>query len=249
MHIYMTLQTSEGLEMPLQYNHIVQAVIYNSIEPELAAFLHEKGYESGTRRFKLFSFSRLIGRFEINKVRSTIRFLDDLQLVISSPVAEFCQSIANGLLTKGSIRFGSGEAEVEKMMVRQFKVDKDEMELRTLSPVVVYSTLLRPDGRKYTCYFQPGEPDYDRLIENNLLKKYRAFYGTEAPAGEVKVKKLGEVKLHVMNYKDTVIKGYSGRMALTGPRELLQIAVDAGLGSKNSQGFGCVEVYKVRKKE
>jgi CRISPR-associated endoribonuclease Cas6 len=58
----------------------------------------------------------------------------------------------------------------------------------------------------------------------------------------VKVEKLGQVKMHVMKYKSTVIKGYSGKLLLTGPKELLQITVDAGLGSKGSQGFGCVEV-------
>jgi CRISPR-associated endoribonuclease Cas6 len=146
------------------------------------------------------------------------------------------------MLTKGKIRLGSSEVEVEKMMVQQVMVDGTRAMLRILSPVVAYSTLLRPDGRKYTCYFQPGEPDYDRLIENNLRKKFSAFYGQDAPAGEVKVRALGQSKLHVLDYKGTVVKGYSGRMAITGPTELLQMAVDAGIGSKNSQGFGCVEV-------
>jgi len=106
----------------------------------------------------------------------------------------------------------------------------------------VFSTLLRPDGRKYTCYFQPEEPDYDLLVENNLRKKYHAYYGKEAPKGEVKVKRIGEIRQDLVNYKDTIIKGYSGKMVITGPKELMQMAVDAGLGSKNGQGFGCVEV-------
>jgi len=46
----------------------------------------------------------------------------------------------------------------------------------------------------------------------------------------------------LINYKNTIIKGYSGKMVVTGPIELLQMAVDAGLGSKNGQGFGCVEL-------
>ena len=37
------------------------------------------------------------------------------------------------------------------------------MEVRTYRPIVTYSTLLRPDGRKYTCYFQPGESDFQAL--------------------------------------------------------------------------------------
>ena len=242
MHIYFTLRSTDTIEISLHYNHIVQAAIYNSIEPELAAFLHEKGYESGGRKFKLFAYSRLMGRFQINKEKGTIKFADEVKLIVSSPVDKFCQSLANGMLTKGKIQLGSSEVEVEKMVVQQYKVKEERVVLRTLSPVVAYSTFLRPDGRKYTCYFQPGEPDYEALVGNNLRKKYQAFYEKEAPEGEVKVKKLGQVRQHVMNYKETVVKGYSGRMMLMGPVELLQMAVDAGVGSKNGQGFGCVEV-------
>ena len=197
---------------------------------------------SNGRSFKMFTFSRLMGRYQINKYTNSIRFFDDIKVIISSPVNEFCNSVANGILSKRWLDFGKNKVEAEKMLVRQYSVDKQEVKIKTLSPVVAYSTFLRPDGRKYTCYFQPGEPDYDRLISNNLRKKYQAFYNEEAPAGEVKVEKLGQVKMHVMKYKSTVIKGYSGKLLLTGPKELLQITVDAGLGSKGSQGFGCVEV-------
>ncbi len=242
MHIYFTMRFNGNKEIPLHYNHLVQSVVYSAIDPELAAFLHDHGYQSGSRRFTLFTLSRLSGRFRMNKDKGTISFDDQVRLVVSSPVDEFCQSIANGMLTKGSIRLGRCEAEVEKMSVQQYKVGGERVLLRTLSPVVAYSTLLRPDGRKYTCYFQPGEPDYDLLVGNNLRKKYQAFYGKEAPDGEVKIRRVGQVRQHVMNYKGTVVKGYSGRLSLTGPVELLQMAVDAGLGSKNGQGFGCVEV-------
>lgn len=246
MHLYFILRANGGLEIPLQYNHLLQGAIYNAIEPDLAAFLHEQGYVSGSRNFKLFAFSRLIGRYQINKLKNTISFIEGVKLVVSSPVDRFCQSVTNGLLIPGRLRLGSAEAEVEKITVQQFKAERERIALRTLSPVVVYSTLLRPDGRKYTCYFQPGEPDYDSLIENNLRKKHQAYYGIEAPEGQVKVKRLGKGDMRLVKYKDTVIKGYTGKLVLTGPKELLQMAVDAGLGSKNSQGFGCVEVLGER---
>ncbi|NLX87354.1 MAG: CRISPR-associated endoribonuclease Cas6 [Clostridiales bacterium] len=231
-----------AFEIPLHYNHILQGVIYSAVEPRLAAFLHDRGFISNGRSFKLFTFSRLNGRFEINKEKGSIRFLDEISMTISSPVSEFCNSVANGMLTKRWLDFGGNRVEAKNMIVRQHMVDKQQVRIKSLSPIVVYSTLLRPDGRKYTCYFQPGEPDYNRLISGNLRKKYEAYYNEEAPAEDVKVEKLGQLNMHVMNYKKTVIKGYSGKLLLTGPSGLLQMAIDAGLGSKNSQGFGCVEV-------
>ena len=104
----------EGLELPIHYNHIVQAALYRSIDSSLAAFLHEQGFLDGKRVFKLFAFSLLRGAYEIDRERGSIRFTDQIELVVSSPVDEFCQSLVNTLLTRGSMRLGEGEAEVEK---------------------------------------------------------------------------------------------------------------------------------------
>jgi CRISPR-associated endoribonuclease Cas6 len=241
MHITMQFKPEDEFVLPLHYNHIIQGMIYKAINTQLAIFLHNKGFQNKGRSFKLFTFSRLNGRYEINKEKGSIKFFDQISMTISSPVGEFCNSVANGMLTRRWLEIGSNLVEATNMLVRQHTVDRHEVRIRTLSPVVAYSTLLRPDGRKYTCYFQPGEPDYDRIISSNLRKKYEAYYNEEATMGDVKVEKISQVKMHVMNYKNTVIKGYSGKLQLSGPKELLQMAVDAGLGSKSSQGFGCVE--------
>ncbi|MHB1127780.1 MAG: CRISPR-associated endoribonuclease Cas6 [Bacillota bacterium] len=226
----------------MHYNHIIQGAIYNSIDAELAAFLHEQGYIDGKRTFKMFAFSRLRGLYAIDKQLNSIKFTGEIRIIVSSPIDEFCNSLVNTLLTRGSIRLGETELVVEKVYAQQFKVEKEEVPLRTLSPVVLYSTLLRPDGRKYTCYFQPGEPDYDRLLNSNLQKKYRALYRAEPPAGEIRAKALGRQGMNIVNFKGIIIKGYSGNILLTGPIPLLQLAVDGGLGGKNAQGFGCVEL-------
>jgi CRISPR-associated endoribonuclease Cas6 len=239
--IYLRPRQSD-LVLPIHYNHIVQAALYNSLDSELSAFLHEKGFLDGKRTFKMFAFSLLRGPFMLDKKQASIKFTREIQLTVSSPVDEFCQSLATTLLSRGNIRLGEGEAVVERLYAQNYKVEKEEVYLRTLSPVVLYSTLLRPDGRKYTCYFQPGEPDYDKLLHSNLQKKYRAFYGTAPPPGEVRAKAMGRQRMSIINYKGTVIKGYSGKLLLTGPVPLLQMAVDGGLGGKNAQGFGCVEV-------
>ncbi|AQS58400.1 CRISPR-associated endoribonuclease Cas6 [Desulforamulus ferrireducens] len=244
MHLYIKFTSQEDIEVPVRYNHLLQAALYETIDPPLAAFLHDKGYQSHGRSFKLFTFSRLNGKFKMIKEKNMLRFCGDICLTVTSPVADFCHSIANRLFKLGQIRLGRQSLDVKALTTRQYTVQSERVILRTLSPVVTYSTFLRPEGRKYTCYFQPGEPDYNQLIENNLRKKYLAFYQVEAPPGAVTVTALSPMKLNIVNYKDTVIKGYSGKLAITGPNELLQMAVDAGIGSKNSQGFGCVEVVE-----
>lgn len=178
----------------------------------------------------------------MNKNEKTISFSGDVKLIITSPLDDFCQSLVNILLTRGNIRLGSKEMEIEKIFARKRLVEKEDIVVRTISPVVLYSTLLRPEGRKYTVYFQPGDPDYNRLLNENLHKKYQAIYGVDPPLGKVEARALGLQKMSIIDYKGTVIKGYSGKLFLTGPVPLLQLAVDGGIGGKNSQGFGCLEL-------
>lgn len=245
MHLIISLRPSnEVLRLPLHYNRLVQAAIYTNLGSDLAEFLHGRGFTAGQRSFKLFTFSRLMGEYRLDKLNKEIVFIKELKLVVSSPLLQFCTSLLNHLLTRGVIYLGEEIAEVTGINVETPKVITEEAEIRLLSPVVVYSTLLKPEGGKYTCYFQPGEGEFTRLIESNLRKKYEAFYHRQSPVGEIKIMVIGRPQFNLIMYKDTPIKGYTCRLKLTGPPDLLQMGMDAGLGSKGSQGFGCVEVVR-----
>lgn len=239
MRLNVELNATESIRLPIHYNHLVQSMIYHSMDREFAEFLHEQGYEVDKRKFKLFTFSRLLGQYEI--MGSEIFFTPPIRLIISSPLKEFCQYLLNGLLSRGSIRLGQNEINVEKISVSSPEAHS-EIKVRLLSPVVAYSTLLKPEGGKYTCYFQPGEQEFNRLAEENLRKKYQAFHNQQPPAGDLEIKCLKPPRLHLIKYKNFVIKGYSGLLLLQGPQPLLQMALDAGLGSKNSMGFGLLEI-------
>jgi CRISPR-associated endoribonuclease Cas6 len=239
-HIKMKMDPSSPA-VPIQYNYLVQAAIYSALPEETAARLHDHGYAAGKRNFKLFSFSRLLGRFAIDSAVGTIAFPENVSLVISSPDMEFFLSLINNLLTKSRIRLGDSFFHVEEVRFDEQTAEDDVLTVRTLSPVVIYSTLLRPEGGKYTCYYQPGEGEFDRLITANLRKQYEDFHDRQSPEGEVRARSLDRPRLHVTSYKGTVVKGYTCRLRLSGPRELLQMALDAGLGGKGSQGYGCVE--------
>ncbi len=240
IHLQIHFSAQNGqLQLPIHYNHVVQAAIYNSIDNELATFLHNKGYIFEKRVFKMFSFSQLRGSYILDKNNGKISFCNEISLRITSPLDEFCQSLVNILLTRGSMRLGSSDVKIEKVYAEKLHVKGEAAKVLTLSPVVLYSTLLRPEGTKYTCYYQPGDPDYNELLDKNLRKKFQSFYGEEPPAGKVRAVPLGSQRMHIVNYRNTIIKGYSGKLALSGPQPLLQLAVDAGLGGKNSQGFGC----------
>lgn len=245
MHIRIRFRSDEGLVLPIQHNHILQGFIYRSIDERLATFLHDCGYLHEGRPFKLFAFSRIQGPFNIDRVQQTIDFGNEFSFCIASPLNFFCQSLCEGLLKQGQLRLGQATIYAVEAEVSEPQVTSEDVLVVTQSPVCVYSTLLRPNGQKYTCYFQPGEKDFSALIASNLGKKYSLIYGQDHPAANVDVSSRSP-KMTIVNYKDFIVKGYTGVFRLQGPAELIQVALDAGLGSKNSQGFGFVELFQRR---
>jgi CRISPR-associated endoribonuclease Cas6 len=242
MHLSVVLESESGqFEVPIQYNYPIQAAIYRALTKDVGGFFHNVGFEHKGRRFKMFTFSRLMGKSTLNKERGTICFEGPVTLVVSSPISQFCSSLATGLLNIGTVRIGSALLRVITVQVSEPLIAGESVDLRVISPVVAYSTMTRHDGRKYTCYFAPGEREFCSLTEENLRKKYAILAQSEAPViPPYDVTAKGNLRLSVITYKGTVIKGYTCFLRLTGPAPLLQVAIDAGLGAKNSQGFGCV---------
>ncbi|HXL04852.1 MAG TPA: CRISPR-associated endoribonuclease Cas6 [Bacillota bacterium] len=241
MRLYITLSPREPVVLPIHYNYILQSAIYSNLGSELGTLMHDEGYEHGSRAFKPLTFSRLNGTYSLDDASGRISFNGPIGLVVSSPIEEVCHSLGTRLLLKGSIELAGQQVLVDSVEARIPVVLSNVMTVTTLSPVVVYSTLTKADGSRYTCYFQPGESEFERLVSGNLVKKSKAILGVDPPDGTISVQPLRQPRLHIVYYKDTVIKAYSGRLRLEGPKELILLALDAGLGSKNAQGFGCLE--------
>ncbi|MBS3971329.1 MAG: CRISPR-associated endoribonuclease Cas6 [Clostridia bacterium] len=242
MHIKIFIKSETPVKLPIHYNHIIQAMIYNNISPELARFLHDRGFLFEKRVFKLFTFSRLLGEFMLDKNSGQIVFANNLALYISSPINEFCNQLGNYLLLNEKILLYNNNVTIEKLEIDHQRIEDEIIDLKVLSPITVYSTMKKGDGTIYTCYFEPGEKEFEQQLDNNLRKKYYVFHGKEAPQDPVRMTNIRSIKKHIIRYKDFTVKGYTCKFNLTGPRELLQIAVDAGVGSKNSQGFGCIKL-------
>lgn len=239
MQISISFISDKDIVLPIHYSNIVQAFIYNNIDEKLSEFLHDKGYAANGRTFKMFSYSRVIG--DCHAEANRFNFGKKVELIISSPLDNFCKSVANNMLQSNNLYMGQNSIRTEQIQINNQTVNMDEIAISTLSPIVVYSTFIRPDNSKYTCYFMPKEPDFNRLIKDNLIRKYYALR-KETIESEIEVIPVGPVKQNITYYKKTIVKGASGRFIIKGKKELLQIGVDAGFGSKNSQGFGCVKI-------
>lgn len=242
MRMCLTLQNEDGNEiiLPITYNHLVQGAIYNSISKSLAKFLHEEGFSFGKRKFKLFTFSRLLGNFILNRKHRSFVYKGSVKLLISSPVEKFIRDLANTIIKKGFIILGKNKLRVTEMSFPPMPQFENKVRIRTLSPITVYSTLLTADGRKKTYYYSPYEEEFSQLINSNAKKKHFILTGRKLKSN-LHINPIRAREVIVM-YKETVIKAWAGTFVLEGPKSLIKAVYEAGLGSKNSQGFGMFEV-------
>lgn len=234
------------LKLPSSNLHLFQSLLYNLLPCEYADFLHNYGYIVDGHPMKLFAMSWPLSPRRPKFNNGSIEFILPVKLIISTPVYEIFDGIASGALMNEKLRVGNNILVCENIEAKETTVETEKIIINTLSPITCYTQMQRQDGRKYTVYFSPSEKDFAKSIYNNLVRKYRALYpGAPVPDKPVNICPLGNPKERIAKFSGNnsfPIKGWYGKFTLTGPKELLQTAVDCGLGAKNSSGWGCVEI-------
>ena len=253
MRLRVSLMTENGsLRVPIQYNHLLQGLIYTNLDRALSEWLHEKGHAYGQRRFKLFTFSRLFGKREASNGR--VRFDSPVHFYLGSVDSEVLGSFAEHLLTKPAVRLGSAGCRVAEVGVEpEPQIDPAKPILvKALSPITAYSTLSTPDGKKKTYYYAPQEKEWSVSLVSNIARKAKALeWATDVDedlkGAYVKARKVGKTDQQILNFKGFWIKGWTGLYEVNLPEPYFRLAYDAGFGAKNAQGFGMVEVIRERR--
>lgn len=252
MRLKIKIESNEPITLPRSYNHILQAWLYKQIsDPAYRLFLHNEGYRYENRTFRLFTFSRLRGSWEVDKEKKQIIFDSPVYIQIASPLAPFMQQIAMSILMGEKSYWDKNAINVTGVEVLNDSLPNDKCiwKVRTLSPIVTYSTLIE-DEKKITRYYRPDEFPFQNLIKDNLRKKadllhkynpgdYPALKGDFVIRPLFNPLKKGSTALY---YKDFFIKGYMGDFELGCSKEWVKVALDTGLGAKNAQGLGMVEL-------
>lgn len=248
MRVKFRFSSDKPINLPLYHNHIIQGFIYNSFSDEtFAEFLHDQGYKWEKRRFKLFSFSRLMGEFNIDYQNKRIEYQSPVEIVITSAKDRIVYELTANIIRKDIIRFGSNNLKLTKVEFVSFPNDyeKESLKINMLSPVVAYKTE-RINGKNITTYFSPWDEEFKNQLVNNLLKKYELVYGKKISKTEFEIDPLFSEKRepNIVMFHDFVIKGWTGMFRIKAVQELLRIAYDVGIGAKNSMGHGCFEIVE-----
>ena len=240
MKYKLTFPLGEDICLPINYQTILQAALLNWLnDEEYQRFLHDCGFKSDKRTYKMETHSRIFGKFHMDRQDKKIIFKDEIHLYLSSYDSQYMKYILNNIISGKTLQLGAYALELSSIDTIEEQYTSPCL-VKTLSPVVMYSTFELKNGVKKRYYYSPREAEYSDLIKNNLVHKYKAFHGTEPKNDEFSIQLIKDGREKVLVYKNNIIKGWDGVFQLSGSQELIKIALEAGLGGRNSLGFGSV---------
>lgn len=245
MRIKIKLYANNNVMLPKSYNHIIQGFIYSNLDRDFSEYIHEGGFQHNKRKYKLFTFSKLRCKKVPNIIGGRIILDKSINFVLSSLNDDFIENISRNLfknkLIMGNnlLKFHSLELINDDYLEKH--IHKDKIMIKLISPIVIYST----DENRHTVYYSPTDAEFRDKVYNNMLNKYKAFYNEEAKDKNFSIElsdNYDNYKAVIEKYKNFLIKGYYGTFNLKGSPDILKMAYYSGLGSKNSQGFGCFDI-------
>lgn len=259
MRFKLTLTVDEkafGNILPLNYQYEQSAVIYRILSyagGEFSTWLHNNGFTLGNKKFKLFTFSRLIvPQYKIDTKRQVMLIHSKtVEWMISFLPERATETFITGVFRNQTFQLGNKD-HVVQFRIKEIQIlpepafREDGMDFQTLSPICISQRT--PDLK--TKYLSPDDPIAKTAFLQSLLNRYEAFYGNPYPLSpdtiNYDLKILTPPKPVLITIKaglpeETKIKGYLCRFHITAPAPLLRVMYDSGAGEKGSLGFGCVE--------
>jgi len=262
MQFRLTLSCQPGRTLiPFNYAYRLSGFLYGVLanaDEQYARFLHQEGYAvSSTRRFKLFTFSDLrIPDFRVDARAGGIWVNSSyVEWTVAFYIDTAAEHFIAGLFQDQQCVIASpthrAEFMIERVETVPTTITGETVRLRTLSPVVI----AEKDERGMDQYLHPADELFGPLLVTNLLGKYQSVglvsgTGQAAELPEVNYRLLPDYnpKSRLLTIKEgsrsqTRIRGYFNfDFELSGPPDILELAVLAGVGRYNAEGFGCVRV-------
>ena len=227
--------------MPWDYLDWLQGLFYCALErgqPKLAHKIHGIGFSGGGKRYKLVTFSLMCPE-KYEKTPQGLHVRGRLRWWISSPLESVVEALALGLLAQPEVRFGIHTLHVGQISVLLPPTFTEKMTFITLSPIFVSTGHRNDEGKFCKRFLSPEEPEFTRVLVENLRRKFIAAYG-EVSDGELRFEWLDEPRSKLFCVNKIKVRGWMLRFCVSGSTDLIRLGYDAGFGERNAQGFGMV---------
>ena len=245
--------------LPFNYQYPLSAAIYKiiqSADADFATFLHNTGYGSGHKSFKLFTFSDIKTPFIKSGDRMQLQSAQ-AELIVCFHVPQAAENFIKGLFLNQQLQIADHKSkttfqisQVESLSMA-YNNTLHKQVLQPLSPLVVG----KKNDRGHYDYRSPEDDDFEACLLHNWIEKFSATGIDDDALQSLKQNITVNVRLfhhppqsRLITIKggtdaETKIRGYTKfRLEVSAPKEMLELALGAGLGLYNAQGMGCVEI-------
>ena len=237
MQISILFQPAEPLIIPYNYNYQLQSALYALLgEVEESDFWHDKGFRYYDSTFKGFCFGKLEGDYQNYIEEKKIGFENTVSLEVRSPSFHFIDALQRALERHPYIKLFDTRLDVVGASLINRHVHNEKLIIQAVTPMIIHTTI--ENGQ--TIYYSPDNETYFPRICRNANRKYMAITG-EQPCN-ISLHPRGAFKKTVTRYKDLYVTGYTGIMELHTSIKMAEFIYNAGLGEKNAQGFGFIQI-------
>lgn len=255
--------TQHSALVGFNYQYGLSSALYGIIaqgDEVYAKFLHNSGYRTNGRRFKLFTFSDLSVPFQNAGDRMRLK-AQDATLTVCFYLPQAAETFVKGLFLhrileiadfKSKVRFEI--TGVESEAEPQWSLDSMEpmeLVLEPISPIVAGFL----DDADRLQYLPPDDERWSERIIDNLAGKYRALQPMDDAAYAALKQRIHiqilpadkPLQQRLITFKagtpqQTRVKGFTRfKILMNAPQVIVQLALGAGLGKHNAEGMGGVK--------
>ena len=213
----------------------VQGLIY-SILPER---FHKNSYSFKNKGYKMFTFAILNDLHLDKKKNRFIPTLNDITILFSTPLEE----IDKNFLPTDKVNLNGQRAYETRIKTYKPQTPKAKSVIvKTLSPIVIGDY-----NKGKTEFYNPSQLEFTEGVKQNAFDKFQAFYNDCKTYDFTITPIFTQKKIAVLNFGyKYVVEGTTGVFKLeSNSEDFLYFTIEAGLGQKNAQGFGLVDVVEV----
>ena len=229
----------DKITLPIASCETIQGLIYKALseDPLYSESVHEKGKRFDGRKFKLFTFADLKGKYETGD--GVIMYSSEVVLTVRSSDSYIIQLLFLYFNKNEYVRLGNNSVAVGEVRLEDTHIFENRVTVRTLSPITVYRT----EANGHTVYFSPDDGHFCDAIVSNARRKWASRFGSdEGFSLRVTTCEGARYIKRATRFKTTFITAWHGRFVLEGTPQVIDFLYQTGLGSKNSQGFGMFEI-------
>ncbi len=262
MRIQFSLSCQKGTIIPINYQSEISNWVFSVLSKagaELQAHIQQRGFDLGSRNFKLFTFSPLaIYPYEMDQVKQEFKLLgNQVKLSISIYLDPTFEQQVVSLFRQLPLPLGTLEGqpayfEVKHWQIMPRPVFRDTMQFKAMSPISITSL---EEVKNVNPYLLPDSEMYDISFFSHSVRRFKAAMQYKSlaamklldPAFPMHYRLMGLAKSRLIHLKPNVenlpqLRGFAYEFEVSLPPAMMEFCYYAGFGEFPHLGFGFVEM-------